>query len=77
MVSMSNKYFNFTLNYSIGLDGLSILFIILSTSNSYKCLSSESINTDEKCSLFIIFNRISINKCIFCNGIVLKFLCII
>jgi len=74
---MAKKYFDFSLNYSIGLDGLSILFIILSTSNSYKCLSSASINTDEKCSLFIIFNRISINQCIFCNGDILKFLCII
>ena len=74
---MAKKYFDFSLNYSIGLDGLSILFIILSTSNSYKCLSSASINTDEKCSLFIIFNRISINQCILCNGDILKFLCII
>ena len=74
---MEYNYFNFTLNYSIGLDGLSILFIILSTFNNNLYLSSESINIDVNYFLFIIFNRISINKCILSNGNILIFLYII
>lgn len=74
---MECNYFNFTLNYSIGIDGLAIIFIILSTLNSGMYLSSESINIDVNYFLFIIFNRISISKCIFSNGNILKLLCFI
>lgn len=53
---MDILFFNYVLNYSIGFDGLSILFIILSTSYCDLYLSSESINIDENYFLFVIFN---------------------
>lgn len=56
VVIMDILFFNYVLNYSIGFDGLSILFIILSTSYCDLYLSSESINIDENYFLFVIFN---------------------
>jgi hypothetical protein len=47
------------------LDGLSILFIILSTSNNFLCLSSTSINIEKNYFSFIIYNRICCNQCFF------------
>lgn len=68
------QLWNMSLNYTIALDGLSILFIILSTFNCDMCLSSASINIENVYFLFVIFDRISINKCFFRNGNILLFL---
>jgi NADH:ubiquinone oxidoreductase subunit 4 (subunit M) len=58
----------------LALDGLSLLFIILSTFNSSLCLSSASINIENVYFMFVIFNRISISECIFSDRDILLFL---
>jgi len=40
------------------MDGLSILFIILTTFNNFLCLSSTAINIGKDYFLFIIYNGI-------------------
>lgn len=65
---------NFTLNYAHGIDGFSILFIVLSTFKYCMCISGASINTEKNYFLFTFYNRIIVSKCIFSDGNFLKLL---
>lgn len=76
VVNWNNKILNLSLNYTSGLDGISLLFIILSTFNCIMCLASSTINIENVYFLFIISNRIGISKRIFSDGNIFEFLCI-
>jgi NADH:ubiquinone oxidoreductase subunit 4 (subunit M) len=63
-----------SINIAKAVDGLSLLFIILSTFDSVMYLSGASINIERNYFSFVIDNRISISKCICSNRNTLKLL---
>lgn len=56
-----------SINISKAMDGLSLLFIILSTFNSIMYLSGASISIEKNYFSFVINNRDCISQCFRCN----------
>jgi NADH:ubiquinone oxidoreductase subunit 4 (subunit M) len=64
----------FSINIAKAIDGLSLLFIILSTFDSTLCLSSAAINIEKNYFIFVNCNRDSVSKCICCNRDIINLL---